>query len=80
MSGDYIHFPEAQTGVRPHGLTHAGLMTLTHTPSPMGFLGKILGRPENERPFVVVPVGYPAEGCTVPSITKKSLDEIMVRI
>lgn len=61
-------------------LTHAGLFTLTHTPSPMGFLGKILGRPENERPYVVIPVGYPSDGCTVPSITKKSLDQILVRV
>ena len=56
----------------------AGLATLTHTPSPMKFLNEILHRPGNERPFVVLPVGYPARDCTVPVITKKSLDEIMV--
>ena len=58
----------------------AGLATLTHTPSPMGFLQKILNRPVNERPFVLIPVGYPAPGAEVPSITKKSLEEVMVRI
>lgn len=59
------------------GLHLAGLATLTHTPSPMGFLAEILGRPRNERAFVVIPVGYPAEGCMVPTITKKPLDVIM---
>jgi iodotyrosine deiodinase len=54
----------------------AGLCALTHTPSPMGFLAPLLGRPENERPFVLVPVGYPAEGATVPALERKPLDEI----
>ena len=56
----------------------AGLATLTHSPSPMGFLKEILGRPENERPFVLIPVGYPAEGAEVPraALRKKPLDEI----
>ena len=57
-------------------LHHAGLATLTHTPSPMGFLNKILERPDNERPFVLLVVGYPAEGATVPAIEKKTLEEI----
>lgn len=57
---------------------HAGLATLTHTPSPMKFLGRILGRPEHERPYLLIPVGYPAEGCRVPDIQRKALDEIMV--
>jgi nitroreductase len=59
---------------------HAGLATLTHTPSPMAFLGRILGRPASERPFVLVPIGYPAEGCVVPeaALVKKPLEEIMV--
>jgi iodotyrosine deiodinase len=57
---------------------HAGLVTLTHTPSPMGFLSKVLERPEHERPYLLIPVGYPAEGCQVPDITKKSLEEVMV--
>lgn len=59
-------------------LHNAGLATLTHTPSPMGFLTEILGRPKNEKPFVLIPVGYPAEDAVVPKITKKSLDEIMI--
>jgi len=58
-------------------LHNAGLATLTHTPSPMKFLNEILKRPANERPFVVLPVGYPASDCQVPVITKKSIDEIM---
>lgn len=56
----------------------AGLATLTHTPSPMGFLGKILGRPEHERPYLLIPLGYPAAGCTVPAITRKPLEQIAV--
>jgi len=58
----------------------AGLATLTHTPSPMGFLGEILGRPKNEKPYVLLPVGYPAEGCRVPDLARKPLDEIRVRV
>ncbi len=54
----------------------AGLATLTHTPSPMGFLSKILGRPENEKPFLLLPVGHPATDGTVPNIQRKNLDEI----
>lgn len=60
-------------------LHHAGLATLTHTPSPMGFLSKILERPDHERPFLLIPVGYPAERCVVPDIARKDLGEIMVR-
>lgn len=54
----------------------AGLSTLTHTPSPMGFLGKILGRPDNERAFLLMPVGYAADDAQVPNISKKDLGEI----
>lgn len=57
----------------------AGLATLTHTPSPMRFLTDICGRPANERPFVVIPVGYPAGDATVPDIERKTLDEIRVQ-
>lgn len=64
------------TGFLIAALHHAGLVTLTHTPSPMGFLNEILGRPENERPFLLLVVGYPAEGVTVPAITKKRLEDI----
>lgn len=56
----------------------AGLATLTHTPSPMAFLGEILNRPPNERAYVLIPVGYPAEGALVPALTKKKLDNMMV--
>ena len=57
---------------------HTGLATLTHTPSPMKFLGQILGRPEHERPFLLIPVGYAADDCVVPDITRKPLEEILV--
>jgi len=57
-------------------LHSAGLATLTHAPSPMGFLKEMLERPENERPFLLIPVGYPAEDAEVPLLEKKSLDEI----
>jgi iodotyrosine deiodinase len=57
----------------------AGLATLTHTPSPMGFLRDILERPENERAYVLVAVGYPADGCTVPDLERKPVSEILVR-
>jgi iodotyrosine deiodinase len=60
-------------------LNNAGLATLTHTPSPMGFLRALLERPENERAYVVIPVGYPAQDATVPVIEKKTLDEVLVR-
>jgi nitroreductase len=55
----------------------AGLATLTHTPSPMGFLSQILNRPRNEKPYLLIPVGYPAEGAKVPNIRKKELEEVM---
>ena len=64
------------TGFLITALHHAGLATLTHTPSPMGFLNKILNRPSNERPYLVLVVGYPAEDALVPDITKKPLDDI----
>lgn len=61
-------------------LHNAGLATLTHTPSPMKFLQEILERPKNEVPFVLIPVGYPAEDAEVPDIERKKLDEIMTVI
>jgi nitroreductase len=64
------------TGMLITAIHHAGLASLTHTPSPMAFLNKILKRPANERPFLVLVAGYPTEGTTVPDISKKSLDEI----
>ncbi len=59
---------------------HAGLATLTHTPSPMGFLREALGRPQNERAFVLIPIGYPSADCTVPAeaLKRKPLQQIMV--
>lgn len=60
-------------------LHHAGLATLTHTPSPMEFLTKLLERPENEKPFLLLVVGYPAEDAQVPEITKKDLSEYVIR-
>jgi nitroreductase len=56
----------------------AGLVALTHTPSPMNFLAKALGRPENERPFLLIPVGYPAEDALVPDIHRKPAQEVIV--
>lgn len=55
---------------------NAGLVGLTHTPSPMNFLSKILERPEHEKPFLLVPVGYPAEECLVPQLSRRPLDEV----
>ncbi len=64
------------TGMLITAVHNAGLVSLTHTPSPMTFLNEMLGRPENERPFLILVVGYPAEDATVPTISKKSLAEI----
>lgn len=64
------------TGILIAALHHAGLACLTHTPSPMGFLAEILGRPKNERAFLLLVVGYPADGAMVPDITRKPLGEI----
>lgn len=57
---------------------HAGLVALTHTPSPMNFLTKILNRPENERPFLLIPVGYPATETFVPKLERKALQDVAV--
>lgn len=64
------------TGLLIAACHHAGLVTLTHTPSPMGFLNEILGRPAHETPFLLLVVGYPTADCRVPDIGRKSLDEI----
>ena len=63
-------------GILITAIHRAGLVSLTHTPSPMGFLGEILNRPPNERAYLILVVGYPAEGAMVPNIQKKSLAEI----
>lgn len=65
------------TGFLIAALHNAGLACLTHTPSPMGFLGEILNRPSNERPFLLIPVGYPTKDAEVPDIGRKSLDDIL---
>jgi len=66
------------TGFLIAALHHAGLATLTHTPSPMGFLNEICGRPENEKPYLLLVTGYPAPGCTVPEFggRRRPLDDI----
>ena len=61
-------------------LHNAGLATLTHTPSPMNFLGKILDRPENEKAYILIPVGYPSEKAEVPNIKKKPFSEISKKV
>lgn len=63
------------TGLLIAALHNAGLATLTHTPSPMGFLSQICGRPENEKPVILLVAGYPAENATVPAITRKPAHE-----
>ncbi len=68
------------TGLLLTAAHHAGLATLTHTPSPMKFLREVLDRPEHERPYMMIPMGYPAQDCKVPNIQRKSLDEISVFI
>lgn len=67
-------------GIFIAALHHMGLATLTHTPSPMAFLTTLLGRPGNERPFCMFPIGYPSEDCVVPDLRRKTLDEVMVEI
>jgi nitroreductase len=66
------------TGILITAIHNAGLASLTHTPSPMGFLNKVLDRPRNERPFLLLVVGYPAADAMVPDISKKSLEDIAV--
>jgi iodotyrosine deiodinase len=65
-------------GILLAALHRVGLATLTHTPSPMGFLSEILERPANEKPFLLIPVGYPAPEATVPAINRKPLDQILL--
>ncbi len=67
-------------GIFIDALHRMGLATLTHTPSPMGFLRTLLGRPRSERPFILFPIGYPAENCQVPDLQRKELHEIMVEV
>lgn len=64
------------TGFLIAALHHAGLATLTHTPSPMGFLNELLERPDNEKPYILLVVGYPKDDCMIPNIRKKALSDI----
>jgi nitroreductase len=82
--GGQVYYPTESVGLASGLLLAAahlaGLVTLTHTPSPMKFLSEVLERPSNERPFLLVPVGYPVDGCEVPAaaLTRKPLDEVMI--
>lgn len=67
-------------GVFIAALHNMGLATLTHTPSPMAFLSKLLHRPANERPFVLFPIGYPAEGSVVPDLQRKPLEDVLFEV
>ncbi len=77
-----VYYVEESVGIAVgmliSAIHHAGLVTLTHTPSPMGFLAKVLKRPAYERAYLLLPVGYPASDCTVPDIERKPLEQIMV--
>ncbi len=68
------------TGMLITALHEAGLATLTHTPSPMGFLRDVLGRPRSERPFLILVTGYPGDAATVPEIGRKPLDQVVTWI
>ncbi len=68
------------TGLLIAAVHHAGLASLTHTPSPMGFMNEILGRPRNEAPFLLLVVGYPTDDCQVPDISRKPIDDIRTRV
>ena len=80
--GGMVYYREESVGLAAgmliSAIHHAGLVTLTHTPSPMKFLTKLLNRPDHERPFVLLPVGYPAEDAQVPDLQRKPLNQIMV--
>ena len=80
-NGEKLYYPTESVGIAVGFLIAAlnrfGLSTLTHTPSPMGFLGEICGRPKNEKPFVLIPVGYPAEGATVPELARTPEAELV---
>lgn len=82
--GSRVYYPGESVGIACGLLLaaahHAGLATLVHTPSPLAFLGRILGRPAHERPFLLIPVGYPADDCVVPraGLARRPLEEVMV--
>ena len=70
--------PTVACGLFIAAIHQMGLATLTHTPSPMAFLTKLLERPRNEWPFALLPIGYPAADCEVPDITRKDLNQVMI--
>ena len=80
----HVYYPKESVGISAGlfiaALHHMGLATLTHTPSPMRFLTKLLERPESERPFCLFPIGHPAADCVVPDLRRKPLDEVMVKV
>ncbi|MCH2133984.1 MAG: nitroreductase family protein [Phycisphaerales bacterium] len=82
VASDRVYYVSESVGIAVGMLLaaaqQAGLATLTHTPSPMAFLGEILDRPDYERPYMLIPMGWPAEDATVPELKRKSLSEIMV--
>ena len=79
--GDQVYYINESVGIATGlllaAIHNAGLVALTHTPSPMRFLSEVLGRPTNEKPFLLIPVGYPTDDCRVPDIERKPLAEIM---
>ena len=81
--GGQVYFANESVGIACGFLLaaahHVGLATLTHTPSPMGFLAELLARPQHEKPFLLVPIGYPADDCEVPTaaLERKPLDQVM---
>lgn len=81
-NSDLVYYVNESVGIAAGFLIaaihHAGLATLTHTPSPMAFLQKLLHRPEHERAFLLLPVGYPADDAMVPAIMRKPLEEVLV--
>ena len=82
MPSDQVYYVNESVGIAVGMLLAAaqlaGLATLTHTPSPMKFLGDILGRPDYERPYMLIPIGWPSSDATVPAIERKPLNEIMI--
>jgi iodotyrosine deiodinase len=80
--GGQVYYANESVGVSVGlflaAVQHAGLCALTHTPSPMGFLASILHRPAHERPYLLIPLGYPAEDCVVPDIRRKAEQDIVV--
>lgn len=80
--GGMVYYREESVGIATgmliSAIHNAGLVTLTHTPSPMKFLHQVLKRPDNERPFILLPVGYPAENATVPELSRKPLEQFQV--